>query len=84
MTSNDYIILTDTNYTVDISCNDGDVRLVGGANDLEGRVEICYNKMWGSVCHNSWQNNDVHVVCKQLGHYSKGNIAIELTVIPLE
>ena len=84
MTSNDYIILTDTNYTVDISCNDGDVRLVGGANDLEGRVEICYNKIWGSVCHNSWQNNDVHVVCKQLGYHSKGNIAIELTVIPLE
>ena len=78
------MILTDTNYTVDTSCNDGDVRLVGGANDLEGRVEICYNKMWGSVCQNSWQNNDVHIVCKQLGHHSEGNVVIELTVIPLE
>ena len=36
------MILTDINYTVDISCNGGDVRLVGGANDLEGRVKICY------------------------------------------
>ena len=78
------MILTDRNYTVDISCNDGDVRLVGGANDLEGRVEICYNKMWGSVCQNSWQNNDVRIVCKQLGHHSKGNVDMELTLVSLE
>ena len=71
------MILTDINYTVDISCNGGDVRLVGGANDLEGRMKICYNKIRGSVCHNSWQNNDVHIVCKQLEHHSKNNIAIE-------
>ena len=25
------------------NCSDGDIRLMGGENELEGRVEICYN-----------------------------------------
>ena len=64
-------IYLDTN-TVDTSCNNGDVRLVGGINELEGRVEICYNKIWGSVCHNSWDTYDANVVCKQLGYQPIG------------
>ena len=35
-------------------------------------MEICYNKMWGSVCHNSWNIYDANVVCKQLGYQSTG------------
>ena len=35
----------DANYTVDTSCNNNDVHLVGGINELEGRVEMCYNKL---------------------------------------
>ena len=65
-------ISLDTNYTVDTSCNNGDVRLVGGINELEGRVEICYNKIWGSVCDTSWSTYDANVVCKQLGHQPTG------------
>ena len=61
-----YIVCVDNNVTVDTSCGNGDVRLVGGANELEGRVEICYNKMWGSVCHQGWQTSDANIVCKQL------------------
>ena len=57
---------------MDISCNNGDVRLVGGINELEGQVEICYNKIWGSICHNIWSNYDANVVCKQLGHQPTG------------
>ena len=57
---------------MDTSCNNGDVRLVGGINELEGRVEICYNMIWGSVCHNSWSTADANVVCKQLGHQPTG------------
>ena len=70
----------DTNYTVDTSCNNGDVRLVGGINELQGRVEICYNKMWGSVCHNSWSTYDANVLCKQLGYQPTGRYLYETTV----
>ena len=70
----------DTNYTVDISCNNGDVRLVGGINELEGRVEICYNKIWGTVCHNSWSTYDANVVCKELGYQPTGRFFNKATI----
>ena len=47
-------------------CN-GDVRLVGGNSVNEGRVEICYNGVWGSVCNDGWDNSEAAIVCRQLG-----------------
>lgn len=44
------------------------VRLTGGANELEGRVEIYFKGIWGSVCDDGWDINDGHVVCRMLGH----------------
>ena len=50
------------------SCGDGDVRLVGGENEREGRVEICYNGVWGKVCADySWDEVDANIVCRRLG-----------------
>lgn len=53
-------------------CNDGEVRLVGGVSANQGRVEICYNGVWGSICGSSddgsWSHEEAAVVCNQLGY----------------
>ena len=48
-------------------CIEGEVRLLEGSTPLEGRVEICKNNVWGTVCHNAWTFVDARVVCRQLG-----------------
>ena len=55
-------------------CNHGDVRLVSGSSHYEGRVELCYNSVWGSVCESSWDTDNARVVCRQLGYSVAGNV----------
>ncbi len=56
------------------NCTNGEVRLAGGATSLEGRVEICYDNQWGTVCDDSWGTDDANVVCGQLGFLAFGKL----------
>lgn len=47
------------------------VRLVGGDSIIEGRVEVFYGGVWGTVCNTSFDDRDAVVVCHQMG-FSRG------------
>ncbi len=47
-------------------CSDGAVRLVNGNNSLEGRLEVCFNRVWGTVCDSGFNADDAQVICNQL------------------
>ena len=48
------------------------IRLVNGATEYEGLVEILLDGHLGSVCGDGWDQRDAAVVCRQLGFASEG------------
>ena len=51
--------------------------MTGGLTDYQGRVEICINNLWGTICYSSswynyWDVNDARVVCRNLDHQELG------------
>ena len=88
VTSNALVLITQ-HYLLDAenppvelmaNCTLGDVRLVNGTSELEGRVEVCFGNLWGTLCHNSWDNRDAGVICKQLFNPLFGKLCVYLYI----
>ena len=59
--------------TVSSNCTDGELRLVNGSVPTEGRLEICFNHAWGTVCNENGTSDGVLMVaCRTLGFFPIG------------
>ena len=52
-------------------CTNGDIRL-GDRAMLRGRVEVCINGTWGTICDHHWTQQEASVVCSHLGYSPYG------------
>ena len=55
-------------FSVEGSYREGNIGLVGGPHNWEGRMEIFWNGTWGAISDSQWTVNDARVVCRQLQH----------------
>lgn len=56
----------DVGIGCEASCSSRDLRLVGGTDNLEGRLEVCHKGRWGTVCDNNWDITDAQVACRTM------------------
>ena len=69
---------SDPLYFQFLECEPGAVQLVDGDSQNEGRIEVCEGGVWGTVCDDTWDNNDAIVMCRQLGYNSTCKYIVKL------
>ena len=52
------------------------MRITGGSSPTIGRVEVCINSTWGTICDGYWNDRNAAVVCRQLGYFPYGKVVI--------
>ena len=65
------------------TCDDSDhgaVRIVGGNRPYRGRLEVCMDERWGTVCDDDWTTEDAYVACRQLGYEGQGESSLFMPV----
>jgi len=50
------------------TCTEGMVRLVDGNTPYEGRLEMCKDNIWSTICDDFFGVDEAMVVCQQLGY----------------
>ena len=70
-----YCSVTDSS-TIHSECFNGDIRLAAGSTPLEGRLEMCINSAWGTVCNNLFGKHDAAAACYQLGFKRAGEYTL--------
>ena len=70
------IIYLNFHYPIGIAgnCTSGEVQLVDGKSKYEGRLEVCYEGSWTSLCSSGVNSHVAAVVCRQLNFTTIGNI----------
>ena len=74
------IVAANLGFILPAVCQNGDVQLLNGSTAYSGRVEICFNETWGTICDNMWSATDASVVCSQLG-FSRHSRFIALSFV---
>ena len=54
------------------ACEHGAVQLADGGYSFEGRLEVCVNGLWGTICDTDWSKVESSIVCNQLGFLAFG------------
>ena len=47
---------------------EGEFRLVNGSSANEGRLEVCHDQKWGTICDDYWTTEEATVACRDLGY----------------
>ena len=56
------------------------MRLVEGTREWNGRLEVCINRQWGSVCERYFEEIDARVVCRELGYQAESKMMVYMCI----